>query len=146
MRLVNAKLLVYAHVADFDQHRTTYTWLDDRLNDTTPLGLPRSSLLAFARLVSNPRIFERPELIATAWQQVEPWFDAPASWIPLATDRHRKVLAQLLKTPNLRANHIPDAHLAALATEHGLPLCSTDTDFARFPDLTWENPLVNTEV
>ena len=143
MRLVDANLLVYAHVADFAQHRAACAWLDDKLNGTTPLGLPWSSLLAFARLVSNPRIFERPEPIATAWQQVESWLDAPASWIPLATDRHRKVLARLLKTPNLRADHIPDAHLAALAIEHGITLCSTDTDFARFPDLTWENPLAD---
>ena len=145
MRLVDANLLVYAHVADFAQHRAARAWLDDKLNGTTPLGLPWSSLLAFARLVSNPRIFERPEPIATAWQQVESWLDAPASWIPLATDRHRKILAHLLKTPNLRADHIPDAHLAALAIGHGLTLCSTDTDFARFPDLSWENPLVNIE-
>ncbi len=145
MRLVDANLLVYAHVADFDQHRAAHAWLDDKLNETIPLGLPWSSLLAFARLVSNPRIFERPEPIATAWQQVEFWLDAPASWIPLATDRHRQVLAPLLKTPNLRADHIPDAHLAALAIEHDLLLCSTDTDFARFPKLSWENPLVNVE-
>jgi predicted nucleic acid-binding protein len=38
-------------------------------------------------------------------------------------------------------NHVPDAHLAALAIEHGLMVCSTDGDFARFPDLRWENPL-----
>ncbi len=36
---------------------------------------------------------------------------------------------------------VPDAHLAALAIEHGLTLCSTDGDFARFADLRWENPL-----
>ncbi len=145
MRLVDANLLVYAHVVDFAQHRAALTWLDDKLNDTTPLGLPWSSLLAFARLVSNPRIFERPESIEIAWQQVESWLDAPASWIPPATDHHRKVLAQLLKTQGLRANHIPDVHLAALAIEHGLTLCSTDTVFARFPGLSWENPLVNLE-
>jgi hypothetical protein len=42
----------------------------------------------------------------------------------------------------LRANLIPDAHLAALAIEHGLILCSTDGDFGRFPGLRWENPLL----
>ena len=30
---------------------------------------------------------------------------------------------------------------AALAIEHGLVLCSTNGDFARFPGLRWENPL-----
>ena len=73
----------------------------------------------------------------------ESWLDSPASWIPLTTDRHREVLAPLFKTQGLRANHVPDAHLAALAIEHGLILCTTDTDFARFPDLRWENPLID---
>jgi uncharacterized protein len=36
---------------------------------------------------------------------------------------------------------LPDAHLAALAIEHGLVLCSTDGDFSRFPGLNWRNPL-----
>jgi predicted nucleic acid-binding protein len=36
---------------------------------------------------------------------------------------------------------VPDAHLAALSIEHGLTLCSTDGDFARFPGVRWENPL-----
>ena len=36
----------------------------------------------------------------------------------------------------------PDAHLAALAIEHGLVLCSSDSDFARFPGLRWDNPLI----
>jgi predicted nucleic acid-binding protein len=34
-----------------------------------------------------------------------------------------------------------DQRTAALAIEHGLILASTDGDFARFPDLRWENPL-----
>ena len=40
-----------------------------------------------------------------------------------------------------RAHLVPDAHLAALAIEHGLVLCSADADFARFPGLRWHNPL-----
>ena len=141
MRLVYANFLIYAHVANFGQHHAARAWLDDQLNAITPIGLPWPSLLAFVRLVSNPRVFEHPESIKNAWEQVESWLDAPASWIPLATDRHREVLASLCKTQGLRANHIPDAHLAALAIEHGLILCTTDTDFARFSDLRWENPI-----
>ena len=40
-----------------------------------------------------------------------------------------------------RSNLVPDAHLSALALEHGLTLCSTDGDFARFSELDWLNPL-----
>jgi hypothetical protein len=34
-----------------------------------------------------------------------------------------------------------DIHLAALAIEHGLIVCSNDNDFARFPNVRWLNPL-----
>ena len=142
MRLVDANLLVYAHVADFDEHESARAWLDEMLNGSAPLALPWESLLGFARLVSNPRVFERPESVGDAWNQVEEWLDRPASWVPHATDRHREILTTIVTLPGLRANHVPDAHLAALAIEHGLVLCSTDGDFARFPDLRWENPLI----
>ena len=62
-------------------------------------------------------------------------------WIPQATDRHAEVLGGLLAAAGVQANLVPDAHLAALAIEHGLLLCSADGDFARFPELRWLNPL-----
>ena len=39
-------------------------------------------------------------------------------------------------------NLTTDAHLAALAVEHGCTLYSTDADFGRFSGLDWRNPLV----
>jgi hypothetical protein len=47
----------------------------------------------------------------------------------------------MLQAAVSQANLVADAHLAALAVEHGLILCSSDADFARFPDLCWHNPL-----
>jgi toxin-antitoxin system PIN domain toxin len=141
MILVDANLLLYAHVATFPQHEAAGAWLDGRLNGTAPVGLPWSSLLAFARLVSNPRMFEEPETLASAWEQVDEWLDCPPVWIPQPTDRHRAILGSVLTYAEGRANLVPDAYLAALAIEHGLLLCSSDGDFARFPNLRWENPL-----
>jgi len=92
------------------------------------------------RLVSNPRVFERPLSVAEAWTQVESWLSCPVVRIPLPTESHAEVLAPLLSGGS-RSNLVPDAHLAVLAIEHGLTLCSTDCDFARFPGLRWENPL-----
>jgi toxin-antitoxin system PIN domain toxin len=139
--LVDANLLVYARVATLPQHEAARAWLDERLNGAGPVGVPWPSLLAFVRLVSNPRIFERPDGIASAWAQAEEWLACPAVWIPQPTDRHREVLGVLLRDHVTRANLVPDAHLAALAIEHGLLLCTTDGDFARFPGLRWDNPL-----
>jgi uncharacterized protein len=139
--LVDANLLVYAHVATFSQHAGAREWLDGRLNGVSPVGLPWPSLLAFLRIVTNPRIFERPEVLEGAWLQVEEWLDRPSVWIPQPTESHAEILKPLLVNHRVRANLIPDAHLAALAIEHGLILCSTDGDFARFSGLRWENPL-----
>lgn len=141
MILVDANLLVYAHVASFGQHGRARAWLDARLAGATPVGLPWESLLAFVRLVSNPRIFERPESVEKAWRQARAWLACPVAWVPVATDRHEELLDALLRVGGIRANHLPDAHLAVLAMEHGLTLCSTDGDFARFGGLRWENPL-----
>jgi len=139
--LVDTNLLVYAHVVSLTHHHAAKTWLDDRLNGTAKVGLPWSSLLSFIRLVSNPRIFEHPEPVADAWKQVEMWLECPSVWIPHPMDRHREVLAPLFQHFVSKANLVPDAHLAALAIEHGLILCSTDGDFTRFPGLRWVNPL-----
>jgi toxin-antitoxin system PIN domain toxin len=141
--LIDANLLVYAHVASFAQHERTRAWLDGQLNGNTQVGLPWPSLLGFLRLVTNARLFPRPASTAGAWRQVGEWLDCEVAWIPQPTERHRDILGTLLGTAGVQANLVPDAHLAALAIEHGLLLCSSDGDFARFPDLRWQNPLVS---
>lgn len=123
------------------QHSVARAWLEDRLNGPARVGLPWPSLLAFVRLVSNPRVFDRPDTIQGAWQAAEEWLDRDCVWIPQPTERHREALAPFLRETVDRPKLVPDAHLAALAVEHGLTLCSTDGDFARFPGLRWENPL-----
>ncbi len=89
-------------------------------------------VLAFVRLVTDAKPFPQPESAAGAWLQVGEWLDADPSWIPVPTDRHREVLDTLVPSIT-RSTLVPDAHLAALAVEHGLTLVSTDGDFARFP-------------
>jgi toxin-antitoxin system PIN domain toxin len=139
--LVDANILVYAHVSSFPQHGAARDWLDRQLNGSALVGLPWASLLAFLRLVTNSRIFEHPESIAGAWNQVQEWLACETVWAPAPTKRHAEVLGELLKLPGVHGNLVPDAHLAALAIEHGLTLCSTDGDFARFRALRWSNPI-----
>ena len=140
MILIDANLLLYARSREAPQHNQARAWLDAQLSGRSRVGLPWESLLAFVRLISNPRIYTRPEPVSGAWAQVEDWLSAPPAWIPLPTDRHLEVLAHLLPAVD-RSELIPDAHLAALAIEHGLTLASSDRDFARFSNLPWVNPL-----
>ncbi len=141
MILVDANLLVYAHVSSSPQHEVARSWLDKQINGTARVGLPWPSLLAFVRLVTNPKIFSKPEPIAAAWGQVEEWIARPPCWIPQATEQHATVVRKLLPFVT-RSELVPDAHLAALAIEHGLIVCSADGDFARFPGVRWNNPLM----
>lgn len=141
MILVDANLLIYAYARDMPQHEAARTWLDQQFNTQPRVGLPWPSLLAFVRLISHPRIFENPVSVPRAWGQVERWLGVPAVWIPAPTEQHMITLGRLMTTAVTRANHVPDAHLAALAIEHGLTLCSTDRGFNRYPGLRWANPL-----
>jgi toxin-antitoxin system PIN domain toxin len=140
--LVDANLLVYAANRAAPEHAVARGWLDSRLGGIVRVGLPWPSILGFVRVVTNPAILRRPVGPAEAWGQIEDWLAADAAWIPLPTPRHGEVLGELLRARYMTSRLVPDAHLAALAMEHGLTLCSTDGDFAKFRGLKWENPLV----
>ena len=98
----------------FTQHELARDWLDQQLNAAAPVGLPWASLVAFLRLVTNPRVFDHPEPIGDAWQQVRTWLAAETVWVPHPTERHADILGEFLALPGIHANLVPDAHRAAL--------------------------------
>ena len=140
MILLDANLLVYANDADSPHHSEARSWFEDTINAPARVGLPWPTLLAFVRLLGNPRITRRPIPLEQTWSRVRQWLLRPNVWVPGATDRHESVMSGLLDGES-RADLVNDAHLAALAIEHGLTVCSADRDFARFPGVRWENPL-----
>lgn len=141
MILVDVNLLIYASIPSFPQHEAARDWLDRQLSGLPPVGLPWTTVIAYLRLSTNARIFRPPVSMAIAWQRVSAWLAADPVWVPQPTERHAEVLGTLLAQPGVHGNLVPDADLAALAIEHGLTLCSTDGDFARFRDLKWIDPL-----
>lgn len=142
MVLVDVNVLVYAWDRRASEHAASIAWLDAHLSGTQRVGLPWESLMGFLRIVTNPRIYQRPATVQAAWRQVESWLEAGPVWIPIPGPAHAANLAKLMPHLGGGANLIPDAHLAALAIANGLTLISTDGDFARFPGLTWVNPLL----
>jgi hypothetical protein len=141
MILVDANLLLYAANRSAAEHEPARAWLDGQLSGTARVGLPWPVLIAFVRLASNPVVVRAPVSTGAAWRQVAEWLDAGPAWIPVPTDQHDVTLSGFLAEPWMTSRLVPDAHLAALAIEHGLTLCSTDGDFARFRGLSWRNPL-----
>src|ERR1043166_5943053 len=141
MILIDASLLIYASDSSLSLHERTRSWLDEQLSGTVPVGLPWPSLLASLRITTNSRSISRPQKMSDAWSQVREWHACEPARAPGATDRHRENKGRLCESANVFGDLVPDAHLAALALDHGLTLCSDDLDFARFPTLRWFNPL-----
>ena len=140
--LVDANLLLFARNADDPRNPAASQWLTDALNGPTRVGLPWQSLAAFVRIATNPRAFQLPLEPEVAWDQVETWLEAPSAWVPNPTSRHGEVLGDLVRRHRVRGPLVTDAQLVALALEHGLAVASADSDFARFPEVRWVDPLV----
>jgi len=140
--LIDANLLLYARDSQSDRHDRAREWLTAQLNGSARVGLPWASLIAFVRIATHPRVYDRPLTAKQAWSQVEEWLSAGTAWIPVPTQRHGSILGDLIRRHDIRGNLVTDAALAALAIEHGLELCSADSDFARFPEVKWRNPLL----
>jgi hypothetical protein len=141
--LVDANILLYAVDEESPFHLAARAWLQDALNGPQRVGIPWSSLVAFARITTNPRALSEPLTASEAWAFVDAWLDAPAVWVPAPGRGHRSILGRLLRDLDLRANLVNDAALAALCIEHGLQIVSADSDFARFTEITWVNPVAS---
>jgi len=141
--LIDTNLLLYAHVRTMDEHVRAHRWLSEQLDAGSRIALPWHSLLGFVRLASNRAAFPSAMSVAEAWGQVLNWLKVDTVWVPLPTERHATVLSDLFATSGVTTRAVMDIHLAALAIEYGLTLCSADTGFARYKQVRWINPLTD---
>ena len=141
MILVDANILLYAENRTSPHHKEAERWWDAQLSGASPVCLCWTVLGAFIRVGTNPRVFDRPLTLEDALARVQTWLDQPCVRVVHPTDRHWQIFRDMLTGARAVGNLVTDAHLAALAVEHGCELISTDTDFSRFPNLKWSNPL-----
>jgi uncharacterized protein len=141
VKLPDVNLLLYALDETSPHHPRARPWLEALLSGTEPAGFAWSVLLAFVRLSTRPQLFAHPLAPAEAFAVVEGWLAQPCALVLHPTERHLAVLHGLVEPLGTAGNITTDAHLAALAIEHGGEVCSADTDFALLPGLRWTNPL-----
>jgi uncharacterized protein len=141
VKLPDVNLLLYAVDEGSAWHEPARTWVEERLSGTETLALTWVVLLAFIRLTTSPRVFQSPLSTSEALDLVDSWLAQPCVTVAHPTSRHAAVLRDLLEPLGTAGNLTTDAHLAALAIEHGAELCSTDRDFSRFAGLRWADPL-----
>lgn len=138
--ILDANVLLYAVDESAAHHLTAKAFLERHLNGNVRIGLPWQSLSAFLRISTHPRIMSAPLTGDAAAGFVEDWLAAPTSWLPDVTTTTWVILRDLIKTHGVTGNLVPDAQLAALAVQYGVPVVSADTDFARFRGVAWDNP------
>jgi uncharacterized protein len=139
--LVDANLLLYSYDTTSEYHAAARGWWERSLSDTGLVRLAWITVVGFVRITTHPRVFREPMTITEATDHVSSWLERPMVGLLDPGERHWSILADLLREARATANLVTDAHLAALAIEHGATLCSTDRDFRRFPGLSWENPI-----
>jgi uncharacterized protein len=139
--LVDANLLVYATDADSPHHARARVWFEELISGATPVGFAWLVILAFLRVTTRPGVLRRPYTPEQALDFVDEWLAQPYVSFVGPGDNHWPILRNLLKTTGTAGNLVPDAHLAALAIEHGCAVYSADHDFGRFPGVEHVNPL-----
>lgn len=140
MKLVDLNVLVYATDTATRHHRAARQWLDAAMGGTKTIALPVAVTVGYVRLTTNPRIMRSPLTPRAAIDVVRTWLGRSNVTVPVPTERHYDVLQELLESTGVGGNLVSDAHLAALAIEHGAELCTFDTDFSRFPGLVTVRP------
>lgn len=140
MKLVDANVLLYSVNEDAPHHAAARDWLDEVLSGQEGVGFAWVVLLAFLRLGTRRGLFDRPLALAEAARIVELWLAQPPAVSVHPTERHLTLLHGLLDPHGTAANLVSDAHLAALALEHGAQVVSFDADFGRFEGVSWHRP------
>jgi uncharacterized protein len=140
--ILDANVLLYAVDETAVHHDRARDYLVQHLNGDVRVGLPWQSLGAFVRIATHPRIMRSPLTAEVAASLVDDWLAAPAAWLPDVTTATWAIARRLLVQHGVSGNLVPDALLAALAIQHGVPVVSADSDFARFAEVRWENPFV----
>jgi toxin-antitoxin system PIN domain toxin len=141
VKLPDVNLLLYAIDEESARHERARKWLEETLSGTEAVAFAWAVLLGFLRISTNPAAFERPLEAGEAFDYVDGWLAQPVSTVVHPGDRHATALRKLLQPLGAAGNLTSDAHLAALAIEHGAELCSSDADFSRFDGLRWTDPL-----
>jgi hypothetical protein len=138
MKLPDVNVLLHAANAVAREHGRARKWLEAAFSAPAGVGLTWMSLVGFIRISTRRGIFANPLSVEDAMAAVHDWCKAPGAQILNPTERHGAILARLLIAAGTAGNLATDAHLAAIAIEHGATLVSFDRDFERFAGLHFE--------
>lgn len=135
MILLDANILLYAYIDDLPQHKKVAKWFEDLLlSQDESVAVISTVATAFLRISTNKRIFSMPSRIADATDRLDELFANPMVEFVGPTEKHWSIYSTILREMNISGDVVMDAHIAAMAVEHGAAVASADKDFRRFSD------------
>jgi toxin-antitoxin system PIN domain toxin len=137
----DVNMLLYAVISGFPHHPRAHAWWEQTVNSNAPVGLTQPALFGFLRISTNARILQAPLAVGEAIDYVREWLAQPNVKLLTPGNDHLDIALGLLQDIGTAGNLTTDVQLAAYAIEHQGEIHSNDTDFARFPNLKWVNPL-----
>jgi len=143
MVLWDVNLLLYAAIPTSPHHARCRSLLLALLGGEEHFAISEFVLASFVRICTNPKAFDPPALPREALAFCQSLLSHPLAVKVAPGPRHWRIFEDLVLAAGVRGSDIADAHLAALAIEHGCSWWSSDRDFARFGGLRWHDPLLD---
>ena len=140
--LVDVNVLLYAYNTGAPEHHSARKWLEQLMTGPDLVGLCWQTIMGFIRIGTNHRALLNPFSLKEVCEIVDDWLGQESVVMLAPGSRHWSIVSGFLVKGQARGPLAMDAHLAALAMEHGATLCTTDQDFSRFSGLKTLNPLV----
>lgn len=141
MIAIDTNILVYARRAELPHHQAARALLTGLAHGSTPWALPWPCLYEYIKVITNRRLFRPPDTLADALADVESLAASPSVVLLGHGPAHIRYLRRAADDGQPIGGQIHDAHIAALALEHGVTeLWSSDRDFRRFTALNVRDP------
>ena len=141
MILPDVNVLIYAFRMDSDDHQLYKDWLESVVNGPAAYGIAPQVLSGVVRICTHPRIFRRPSSRDETFAFCRALLEQPNATVTVPGSRHWTIFENLCGEVKATGNLVQDAWFAALAMESGCEWITTDRDYARFPGLTWREPV-----
>jgi hypothetical protein len=144
MFVVDTNVLVYAADDSAPEHARCRALVERWRRRNGAWYLTWGICYEFLRVVTHPRVLRQPWTMDQALRFLEALRASPGLDLLVPTDRHARVLADVVaEVPGLAGNIVHDTQTAVLMREHGIRrICTRDTDFHRFPFLEPVDPLI----
>jgi uncharacterized protein len=142
MILPDVNVLIYAFRPDASHHAICNPWLNRVIADHARFGISPLALEALARITTNFRSYPNPSTLANVFAFTDHLLGQPHCQVLEPGERHWDTFKRLCIETDTRGPRVSDAWYAALAIEWGCEWITLDRDYARFPGLKWQVPLM----